>query len=1100
MPTIVEQLQALDLSQIDDALGRVRLSVSADGELDLTALDVPSLLGDVAPLIDTVRELESDPDTLMRLARSALGELADLVDLPEVELFDALRAGLDQLVGLLGELAAVLSADDGNLVDRLLTGVGGNLALHDLIGDLAGRAADALAVDLPEPAAGALNGLARLAGDAPAPDELARIVLDAFAGLDLDVVAHLSAELDAAMTIVARAGDTARIEQVLGEIDTQIDTAITLTGAAETAGGSVDGLVATLEDLDASLDRLVAIDLPRLVNGIAADLRSAGNRFVEADLTGHLEQLREQIPRPSLDVVEVLVEPLRDLAGSVDEITGERIAAAMDAARAELTAALEDSPVSELLGGIDQAQEQVVELIRSLPFAALRDELIDALRAVQHEVLAFDGLSFLDQLTTPIRQLIRELEQFDASAITGAVQDLAAMVDGAFADFPIEDLRDAIEAVIDPLGGILGEAGPLLQELTAQLDALAAELSRIDFAAAGTEVREALAGLRQQVQLAVRSGLVPEALEMAIAGAASVLKQMDLSAEITVPFDAAIGVFDVDMLLAPVSEVWDELRATLLRATPDALVAELDPPFDELLARLDDISLEPLVDALSERFGELRTTLHRLDPRGLVAPLEAEFQQLVATVRGLLDPAPLFAPLTAAYGQLQEALASIDAETIVRQLLGGIADTPSRVADTMQRELSDRQVGAGVLPDAGQADFAFGDVLRPLAGLVAEIRGRMHALAGGVVGEGLGLVADATRGLRSAIDPVAGVAVRLADHLDERRAWFDATEGHGPLAETAARLAGLQQALVALDVDAAARARLDTAVGTVSLDARLELDANVSAPAAAAMDRTRREVVAGGAGRSMRLLARDLDHLLPGPLLAATLDPRGETAAFVDALFDAIDPAPLVEELDELGAQITGRLAEFVDELSVGLLRLLNDLFAALDPLMPTNVSARIQAIVDAIAQELTVLDPGVVEEEVTRVIETTVSLLSLHSPATVAAELGEVFDAALAVVDQFDPAELLGGLDPLAQIRADLATLRPSVVLAPLVHRARALTAALEMVASVDLDVLGELVAEVEGSFRVVLEGVGREWDALLDELSQIGGQAEVSESAGVG
>lgn len=1100
MPSIVEQLQTLDLAQIDDALGRVRLSVAADGELDLEALDVTSLLGELTPVIDTIRDLDTDPEATIALARSALGSLADLLDLPEVEHLDALVAGLDHLAALLGQLVAALSSDDdGDLVDRLLTGVGGNLALPDLIGDLAGRAADALAVELPEPAAGALSGLARLAEGTPPPDQLAGIVLDAVAGLDLDVVVHLATELDATIDLVAGAGDTTRVEQLLAEIHAHIDAAISLTGVAGSTDG-LDELVAALEALDAALDLLVATELPRLADGIATDLRSAGIRLVEADLVGHLEQLRGQIPRPNIDLIEILVEPLRDLAGSIDEVTGEQITAAMEAARAELAGALADSPIGELLDGIDQAQEQVLDLIRSLPFATVRDELIDTLRAVQDEILAFDGFSFLDQLTAPIGELTRELEQLDATALTGAVQDLADMVDDAFADFPIEDLRDAIDAVIDPLGGILDEVGPLMTELTAQLDALAAELSRVDFTAAGTEVLEALAGIREKVQVAVRGGDVPDALKAVVAGAASVLKQMDLSAEITVPFDGAIAVFDIDALLEPVTELWDELRATLLRATPQALVAELDPPFDELLARLDDISLEPLVGALSEQFGQLRTTLLRLDPRELLAPLEEEFQQLVATVRSLLDPGPLFAPLTAAYDQLQEALTSIDAQAVVRQLLGGIADTPTMVADTVQRELADRHGSAGDLVATSGRDLAFGDVLRPLAALVAEIRGRMHALAGDAVGAGLGLVADATRTLRSAIDPAAGVAVRIADHLDERRAWLDATVGHGPLAETAARLAGLQQAIVALEVDGAARARLDGATGTVSLDARLELAASVTAPATAAMDRTRRETAAGGAGRSMRLLARGLDDLLPAPLLVATLDPRAETAAFIDALFDAVDPAPLVVELDELGEQIIGRLAAFVDELSVGLLRLVNDLFAALDPLMPASLSARLQAIIDAIAQELTVLDPGVIEAEVDRVVDTTVSLLTLHSPATIAAELGGAFDAALAVVDRFDPAALLGDLDPLSQLRADLATLRPSVVLAPLVHRAGALTEALEVIASVDLDVVGDLVAEIEGSFRVVLEGVAGEWDTLLDELSRLGGQAEVSVSGGVG
>jgi hypothetical protein len=233
----------------------------------------------------------------------------------------------------------------------------------------------------------------------------------------------------------------------------------------------------------------------------------------------------------------------------------------------------------------------------------------------------------------------------------------------------------------------------------------------------------------------------------------------------------------------------------------------------------------------------------------------------------------------------------------------------------------------------------------------------------------------------------------------------------------------------------------------------------------------------------------------------STLDPRAAPAAFIDALIDPFDPTPLADELDAIGDQIMAKLATFVDELSEGLARIWNEVVAGMQPLLPASVAARLQAIVDAVVAEFATLDPIALEDEARDVVEATVGLLDLYSPARLAAELGATFDAAIATVEGLDPTTLLGNLDPFATVKAELAALRPSDVLEPLVARTASLTAALEVVASIDLQVAAELVTRLEASFRVVLEAVEREWTTLLDELEgRAGGSVEVSASVGVG
>ncbi len=1095
--TVIEQLATLDFATIDDALGRVRTAVDVDGELDLGSLDVGSLLGDLGPLIETVEQIDNDPEAMLVLARSVLDDLGAMFDLPDVaelgELVEAIAALTDLMTGVVD----VLTSGDGHeLVDRLLTEVGQSLDLSTLIADVVGRSADALGFDVPDVLEDALDQLARLGGGIDDPAVLAEVVLRSIGGFDLGAISALAVGLSGSLSIVAGAGDHSRVAGLLVSLDVEIDAAIAAAGPADDL--EIETLVGAVEQVSDTLDLLASTELPRLVNGVAADLRSARNQLTDLDLASSLDDLRAHLPERGIDSLEVLVGPLREIAAALDTVTSGSITAGLAEARGELTKFATEGPLGDLLDGIERGQQLVVRQIRALPLEEVRDTVVTALRELQNEILTFRGFDVLDEIVAPIRALVPPLQELDTSSVENAVDELVAMVNGVFSDFPIEQLRDAVDEVVDPLGEIIDEATPLIEGIADELEALVVQIDAIDFDAAGAQVLEALSAIRSEVQGALDGGQVPDALKAVIAGVASTLKAMDLGVELSEPFEAAMAEIDVGALLEPIEELWSDLGAALERVTPEALIGELDPPFDDLLAKLDDISLAPLTDALSDVFDRLLGAIRSADPRTLIAPLEAEFQQLLATLRGLLDPAPLFAPLRHAYDELHGSLSSIDVEAAMNEVLGGISDSPTMLTEAVGQELGRRAEGGAALPEATDELFRFGDIIRPLAALVAEIRGRLHGLGRDVVGEGLGLVADATRTLRSLLDPADGMATRLAAALDERRGWFDATAGDGPLAATRARLVGLQSALDGLTLEAAARARLDAAIGPVRLEARVELEASVTAPALDEAGRVDAAASPGGVGRSIRLLTRALDELLPGPLLDELVDPREEVAGFIDALIDPLDPAPLVQELDQIGEQISTTLAGFVDELSVGLLDLWDELIAGMQPLMPTSLAARLQAVVTAVAEELTALDPGVIEVEARQVVDVAVDLLALHSPATVAEELGDVFDVAVAIVEELDPADLLGDLDPFAGLRSDLELLRPSVVLAPLVERTAALTDALELVASIDLDIAGELVARLEAAFSSVLEGVEREWDGLLDELSGLAGGASTSVSVG--
>ncbi|TDE92444.1 hypothetical protein EXU48_12805 [Occultella glacieicola] len=1101
MPDFVAQLEGLDLAQIDATLGRVRSSLEQAQELGIGGLEPTVLLGDdLGTAIRTVSDLGAEPDGLARLGRIALEELGGLIEIPELGDLDRILAGIGDLVELITQVASVIATDgsDGRgVLDRILTTVGGSIGLEDLVAEVTRRAAATLGVEIPASLAATLSALERLGSAGTLPSqEVASLLATVFVGLDLGDLSTVTASTTATLTLVTGAGNRTGLDAAVAGVRARLSDAYDLID--DGAEVDITALVGAIDAIGTDLDGLGS-DLDRFVAGLATDLRTAANTMTELDLTGRTERLLAALPLPEEDLPRVMVDSLANLAEMFEAMTVEALETALTGVTEHLTGLLTAGPVGDLMAGIDDVFAELGRLMDALPLRSARDALLDALAGAQQEILAFDGFAFLDDLLAPVRDLERAVRDLDLSTITEAVDAVVAQVNGVFTDFPIEDLRDAVDAVIEPLGEILDELTPVVLQIADELEGLVAELEGVDFEAAGTATLDLFRGIRDQVREAVDGGDVPEAVKVVVAGTAAVLAELDLAAELTAPFDDAIAGIDVGALLQPIEEVWQSAGDTLRRATPAALIAELDPPFDELLAKVDQLSVAPLIGSLSELFGDLLSRLTALDPRALMAPLEQEFQALLHRVRALLDPGPLFAPLRAAYEALRTLVDGIDIDAAVRAALGGLIDVPDALNQAVGGALAASGGGGAAVPTTG-AVFRFGDVLRPAAAFVGEIRSRLDSLADDVLGAALAQLSDVTRALWSLLDPAAGFAVSVADALDARLALADPNSGVGPVAELRSAVESFTAAVARIEVDADARLRLETATGSLRFDSRVRVSAETGSDLSTHAGRVRDGAGGTELGRSTRLLARSLERLLPRELLGGPLNPSAAVDVLLDAVFDRLPLADLADQLDAIGDRIQARLLAFADELSLGLFRVWTALFASLEPLLPDSLIARIQAGLDSVFARLDVLDPAVVEGEVRAVVDAAVSLLGVHSPAALARELGAVFDAALDRVRELDPATLLGDLDPFAGLKEQLELLRPSVVLEPLVLRAESFTVALETIAGIDLSFVGELVADIRGVFTTVLDGVETEWDALLAELAQIGGSAGVSTSVSTG
>ncbi|GFG52580.1 hypothetical protein CQY20_09170 [Mycolicibacterium agri] len=1092
MVSFEAEINALDFAEIDAALSRARAAIRQAQELSLTGLNPAALLGDLGAAMSAVGDVKLDAATVNQLGGRAVEALGTLIEPPALAEIEQIVGGLDRLTERLSVLATVFSGggDGKQVLDRVFAALSGSLDLDSLLSEITDRAARAFEITIGDEYSGLLRSLTALATN-PQPGQLLEILGSVFTGLDIAAAGELVSAAEAVLGMVSGAGDADPLQTAVDAVALRLAAGYQLMDAPNV---DVTALQKAIDDIGEAVD-LVGSELPRFVSGLKADLRTAATTLADLDLAASLDEMLGELPLPGEDIPRQLVESLEGMADFLEQVTGNAVTTTIAAMKDELLATAGLDQLADLLSILDRVFDEADELLDQLPVRQLRDDAVAALVTAQQKVLSFDGLNFLDDAVTPIRLLDNTIRDLDTTAVTGAVDAVKQQLEGLLAAVDVSPVREAVDAVVEPLGEIVDRLVPFVQGVAAELGQLIDELTSIDFDAAGAATLDLLSGIRAQVAEAVGGSDVPEPVKAAVAAAAAVLRQMDLAAKITVPFDNSIALIDVSALLEPIEGTWRVAGDALAKTTPAALIAELDPPFEELLEALDRVGLQQILDAAQRMFDDLVAELRQLDPRALLAPLEIRFQKLISELTEALDPAPLFAPLRAAYQSLHSLLDEIDVTQTLHSILTGLADMPhqmtTRLADRLQTGLS------GTTPAPAPADgFLLGDVLRPLALFLDEVRGRLSDFGATVTGPALAELAAASRGLRALTDPDHGFAVRLGDALEKRLGWLDPNAGRGPLAQLRTDLESFQMAVQTIDVDAGARAQLNTAAANVQFDARIhaQVDADVAGPA----EILRSTADSNALGRSLRMLTRALDAALPAELLTTGLDPTTATDAFLDAVFARIDPSDLANELDAIGARIETRFVALAEEFANGLFLLVDAVFTSIQPLMPDSIIARLQDGIDRVLEHFTAFDPGPLEEEVRALINAAVSLLAVHSPAALAAELAAVFDSCIDRIRAQSPAALFADADPFTPIKAQLETMKPSVVLAPLATKTANFSVALDTIANIDLNFAITAVEELKQAFAAVRDGVEREWNALLDELSRISAGASVNINVG--
>jgi hypothetical protein len=1083
----LSDLLSIDVSKLEGLLNTAGGPHGASA--GLAATNPLDLLGEAGTLIQGIENLAAHPANLPGTLTQAFGSLSQIVPLPDTGVIGEIVGVFNSIKDKLQPLQDLAGLDPSAMVNKAMQGAGG---LDGIVQGVVGQVADGILSDIPPALAVPFAAVRDLAGGVPqTPEAVAGFFARFILGLDLDALHGPSDVLDELhRNAGACGGDLDAIQARLVALTQTVDHAADLLiGAAPDLTSIVAGLGAARTEFD----ELTNTVLPAALDRLAGDLAAIDPVAMAQRLDAALVPLIERVPIPPKGLAEFFLPPLRALADGIDTLTASMLTDFFAEIEQQIHDMFAASDVLVLRDNIADLLSGVVGFLNNLPLTALRHKLTQALLGIEGKIGGLADFSPVQEIGQQVQKIADAIDHLDLSAVTGKVAELKDQLQHVADDFPINDIKNELGSLLGAANAAVADLPPLLDDLKSQIDALAQEVTQIDLSQAAQQSVGLLHDVRQHVQEALGSGDIPDALKAPIGALAGEVRQIDITASVDQPLGDLVAKIDIAGVLAPVQKGVNDAKAALQKLSPAAVTKALDKPFDEMVAALETISPAALIGQLSESFQKAALQIDHLDPRLLVQPLQDEFDKPLAGLRHAADPAPLLAPISGAYHELLSLLDAADPSRLLGKALVQVSHLPgaigSAASDTMAQKL-----GSGTpLPAGGAAVFKFGDILRPLVQLIAEARGTVHGAVEGVIADGLAAVSRPLALLGQAAASAGGHVAELGSVIAQRRGIVDPTADAGPLPELRAALERLARIEALMSEAGRSSAELNAAVVSIQLDAHVTISFPGRQKLAQATDSLVGGLMTPSLGRSLHTLGNSLSGFVPSAL--GLPDAEAGVLARLDAVFDAIDPKPVADELDTLGDKIISKLQSFAADIAKALVRVWNAVFDNLVPITPQGMLDVIAHVFQAIRNQLSVLDPAQLAAELGGVLDAVVGALEAYSPAAFASTLGSVFEGLKAKLQTLDPAALLGDLNPLQGVIDQFKTLKPSVVLAPLAAQAQAVDDALAHLLDLDLaKIINDAIANLKAQIEAVIQQIETELDGLLGDLQSAGGGASVS------
>jgi uncharacterized protein YqgV (UPF0045/DUF77 family) len=838
----------------------------------------------------------------------------------------------------------------------------------------------------------------------------------------------------------------------LDALSVAVDDVVVLFNVQPPAKPDFQVIAPKLVKIDADIDVLIG-DLTPLLRKVAAKLDAIETTAFTARLIATFDAIAEALPDAPVRLGP-LFDPLREAREELHDLAEGDLSAMINDIVADVRASLESTGLQNAGTTI---QSIVNQAIAAVDLQGLKTRIQQALEDAKKSV-GDAAVKLPAELKSKIDTLGAAIEAIDVDGITDpfleGLDEIKIAYDAAIHEVA-ENARQLLE---DNIGQYIDDLTKSLGDLDAELQDLAKELDAIDFEAAAAESRRLMEEIRTNVEEALQSADLPPAARTAISLGAKALQEIKFDESIAQPIHAELDKADPTPILARIEEEVAKLRALIATVIPSELAAQLDPPFDRAMAALKPFSSDALKERVVEEMAKLKELLDRCDPGPLLAKLEAEHAKLVAAAKANAMLDPFFAPIEKAYADAIAAIGALHLHEFLDAVTAEILAIPPRIETAMHEAMIEAAALTAQIPN----DFHLGDILRPLAEVVADLRDQLDATS------------DAQL---EAIATAVVAPVVFFQNLGDLHAVF----GSNPVVAIDAAFDELTGNCESLQAELQAQTTAGNTTIELNLHAKFEaVTPDVTALVAAAQRLAGRiatpELIA-----SANRLAAAIEQAMPPELLA--IDETTSPRAALDRILDTVDPAPLVTELDQIGTDVDVDVRKCAQAIAGGIIQLVHEMFGVLNA---ADLNTKLQETLTAIEGQLALLDAAPVKQNLQALADSIVKLLEAFAPMKFKASIDAAIANVHALVDAMG-AKLNKAIDKLPDLPADLETLRPSTVLEPLVEQTKELQAAVDKILGFEFgEPLLRTIERLRPAVDEVLDDLFVELDRLLEFMER--------------
>lgn len=1064
--TLVQELQALDLSRILDARTSISLSLGTDGfNAMVSGGATVTALGDFGRSLTDLQRMLDDPSELIRPLVDAVVPLGGRFA-PDMAVFGRYRASVEAGADVLGGLLGTLSADPA------LFGQAFGRSLGDAFGSAASAAEGYLPIDLGDFAD--LRAIVeRVDSGVPLdPARFAELALDVLspfarsdlvrvrAGLDrlfgiaasVTVDVSLTAPLVTAFHAVAAAETSVQVAQALAELTRVRDRVLV-------------AIRAHYEVIARALAGLPIGDLLRSIASAGAALRAG-----EQDILAYLERWRSDIARARELVAG------GDIAGIVTRVTG-----LLDELEAHARTRVKE--VFDL--AVDQLKEWVRGLLAELHLRQMRNEVRDfilgiaqSIRDADLDAVASETMAFLATVRTAI-------DDADLGAsIRGALEGIEASVTAALGGVigALQAIGAEVNAVAVQAGDILERTATVLATFKATADGITRSVEQLGIEEAAQQVVQRLSELRETATALLTKAPLPAPLREQVTQLIQLVEGVDVEA-IFAPIRGAVDQLQIpDEVVTEVTASLAIIEQVVQNLIPAELIASIQADVDQVLETIRGFDPAALLEGVSTFITETADSIDAVSVTAIANDMAAPFQQVLDAVDAL-HPRRLLAPVIDAYDALIGRIPVPSPSAVVDRTVGTVstaAEAVTRTATQPARSLLPATVGTATAPLPPAEASLPGDFVRLLGHLPNALREALATLEVGPAGEVMSAIDGCTGGLardlREVATAVAAIEGRLEDGLDALLAPLAIAQSNAQLSLHA------RSPEPGFNLDAAMTVTADAGPGALRVA--------VVGSVLAARDQARDLAVMAGGGIGLQL-ARAAD-LLEGSRL-------GRLAGDLDAFLAALDPEPIADELDALVLAVMARIPEAIAAVGDTFAAAIERVASLMEELNPGVQAHRFLEVLTIVQEELDLLNPRRLAAELGEVHLAIRDGIAAYDPRLLAAEIDAILDQIATSLRAISPAELLGDITFLDDVVALVENAVPTAALAGVggsLAEVGATIHGLDLPALVDaVEGLGPRVVQ---SLASVIAAIRNELLALLESLHYASGNASVSVSAG--